>query len=616
MSLPFDSLALVPRHLRFMGESDETFLQIADELASEVLPWIQADCRLLDFGCGYGRLAYGLARNGFAGQYIGVDVLPRHVGWLANHFFPQTGGQYQFTTTELKNPRYNPNGKLLQETDLGFAPADFDAVAVMDTFIHLPEGDIAAHLATLAGFLKPGGTLIARFARVPADFSPDTQRDGHPRRIEARLSPNAYAESLDDPTRLVAYREQFLLGQFSDAGLAVELDIPGQWLNPVEAGRNYDLFVLTKRADDQNIVTTKDALIASEIIVTDPVAFDGDVTTTSDNRANDNTAIAELEKADDAASTVATDEPAQVAEVVPIVKEVQAVDALPTVEQTHAVEPLPTVEQTQAHVGSIPAGAIESTPFDLIHDFLTAEDILPEGDIVIEQYAVSIADTATATVAEPPKRLSPELAGGIKKLHVGCGPIHHWPDWWNVDIRAFAGVDECKDVTQPWAWKDLEYIYSEYFLQALTLEDALQFFYHAGNALRQGGVMRLSTPNLRWILLTHLNPHERSDERAIKGTFAVNRAFHGWGHHFLWTESLLRHILKSMGFEDVRLCQYGKSPEAALDHREAHDTFTDAGGELCVIIVECRRGLQPISIPQDLSDQIEDEFVKHVRSGH
>lgn len=489
----FDDLPpLVPRHLRFLGESDEVFLQIADELAAAVIPWLSGEGKVLDFGCGYGRLAYGLARNGFSGHYIGVDVLPRHVGWLANHFFPQTGARYQFTTIDLMNARYNPNGKSLQEEPLEFAHGEFDGIAALDVFIHLPESDVAAHLTALAALLKSGGTLVARFLRLPNDFSLDSVNDDGKGALAAQLSQNAFTQSPEDPTQRVAFREQFLLNSFSAAGLVVELDIPGHRLGSADSGRGHDLFVLTKREIDKEVVTTVDIVTAANIDAT------ADIITT---------------------------------------------------------------------VGTL-------------------------------------------------ERLSPAFSTGLKKLHVGCGPRHIWPDWWNVDIRPFTGVDECKDVSQPWAWKDLDYIYSEYFLQALAIENALHFFYYAGNALRHGGVMRLSTPNLRWILLTHLNPHERSENRSITGTFAVNRAFYGWGHHFLWTEALLCHTLFAMGFEDVRLCEYGKSSEAALNHREAHASFSDAAGQQSVVIVECRRGLQPITIPQALSDLIEEEFVKHVRSGH
>jgi hypothetical protein len=48
------------------------------------------------------------------------------------------------------------------------------------------------------------------------------------------------------------------------------------------------------------------------------------------------------------------------------------------------------------------------------------------------------------------RRLGPNTPLGIRKVHVGCGPHAILPDWWNVDIRSFLGIDEVIDATAPW----------------------------------------------------------------------------------------------------------------------------------------------------------------------
>lgn len=91
------------------------------------------------------------------------------------------------------------------------------------------------------------------------------------------------------------------------------------------------------------------------------------------------------------------------------------------------------------------------------------------------------------------KRKSPSHADGIKPIQVGCGPKNIFHDWWNVDIRQFAGIDEVNDVTQSWSWKDtLDYVYGEHFLEHLTITQAIDFLVEAGNALHVGGKIRLS----------------------------------------------------------------------------------------------------------------------------
>lgn len=68
------------------------------------------------------------------------------------------------------------------------------------------------------------------------------------------------------------------------------------------------------------------------------------------------------------------------------------------------------------------------------------------------------------------ERLGPRSPGGIKKVHVGCGPHAIMEDWWNVDIRTFPRIDEALDAAQPWPYSDLCYIYAEHFLEHLALD--------------------------------------------------------------------------------------------------------------------------------------------------
>src|SRR5262245_24244666 len=98
-----------------------------------------------------------------------------------------------------------------------------------------------------------------------------------------------------------------------------------------------------------------------------------------------------------------------------------------------------------------------------------------------------------------PPRLGPRDPGGTRRLHVGCGPRNLMAEWWNVDILTFPGVDEVADVTVPWPWHNLEYVFGEHFLEHLALDDAVKFLTEAAWNLRPGGRIRLSTPGLEWV---------------------------------------------------------------------------------------------------------------------
>lgn len=216
-----------------------------------------------------------------------------------------------------------------------------------------------------------------------------------------------------------------------------------------------------------------------------------------------------------------------------------------------------------------------------------------------------------------PNRFPPDHLNGIRRVQVGCGPHHIRSEWWNVDIRAFDGVDQDLDVTHPWPWEAcLEYVYGEHFLEHLAIEDAVRFLANAGNALIPGGRIRLSTPSLEWVLATHYRL-DRSDGDKISETFAVNRAFHGWGHNFLYSKPMLEFFLDNMGYEEIEFFEFGQSRTDALRNLERHGSWSVAGGYPNIWIVEAERGSKgPIQPSDYLLAEIESKIARYVRSGH
>jgi predicted SAM-dependent methyltransferase len=198
---------------------------------------------------------------------------------------------------------------------------------------------------------------------------------------------------------------------------------------------------------------------------------------------------------------------------------------------------------------------------------------------------------------------------------VGCGPKNLMVDWWNVDIRSFKGVDEVADVTAPWPWHDLDYVYGEHFLEHLSPDQAVDFLRQARTGLRPGGRIRLSTPGLEWVWRTHFRSGETA-QGVVADTYRANRAFHGWGHQFLWSEELLTGLLSSMGYEDVETFTYGESNDPVLHSIERHGKFSVNQGHPSVIIVEAVRGEREISLEQGIEAWIEAEFLSHVNAGH
>lgn len=192
------------------------------------------------------------------------------------------------------------------------------------------------------------------------------------------------------------------------------------------------------------------------------------------------------------------------------------------------------------------------------------------------------------------------------RLHVGSGPIAI-PGWTNVDIAAFPGVDVVHDVREPWPFNDVEFIFAEHFIEHLTLVEGLKFLRACRAALSADGVLRVSTPNLDWVWLTHYKPpSELSLEEQLVGCLEINRAFHGWGHRFLYNLRTLDLALRASGFRDVDPLGYGESPNPALRNLERHERHRDLPVAPSVIVVEARGTAKP-------STELEERIEQYVR---
>lgn len=173
------------------------------------------------------------------------------------------------------------------------------------------------------------------------------------------------------------------------------------------------------------------------------------------------------------------------------------------------------------------------------------------------------------------------------KLHVGAGRAR-LEGWVNLDIQELPGVDVVADVTKGLDFANAEAVFAEHFLEHLAIADAINFLTEAHRVLEPGGWLRLSTPNLDWVWTTHYRLQAEPDQKR-QDALALNRAFHGWRHQFLWNREMLGEALASCGFEPVRWCRYGESELAVFHGLERHETYNDAPDLPHVIIAEGRK---------------------------
>ena len=210
---------LPAHHLRFCGEElrdDERFLASAEAEVRrlEERCGLTASTRLLDLGCGYGRLALGLVERFGSLTYQGVDVDRHAIAWCRRHVAPRSGG-FSFLHLDLANPRYNPGGDRIGEGyRLPFGDGSFDLAYLFSVFSHMDAGEVAVYLRELARLLAPGGRVFLT-AFVEEGVAP------------VAINPPGYRRAWRGPLHCVRYERGFFADLVAAAGLETERLEPG-----------------------------------------------------------------------------------------------------------------------------------------------------------------------------------------------------------------------------------------------------------------------------------------------------------------------------------------------------------------------------------------------------
>ena len=186
-----------------------------------------------------------------------------------------------------------------------------------------------------------------------------------------------------------------------------------------------------------------------------------------------------------------------------------------------------------------------------------------------------------------------------KRLHIGCGQ-QSIPGWINIDNQGLPGVDQVLDVRRGLPFRGVAAIYAEHFLEHLTLDDGLAFLRECRRVLADDGTLRLSTPSLEWVLTTHYRwTQDVTPENRLSDCVLLNRAFHAWGHQFLYNAPTLAAALRAAGFARADFRAYGESEIPELAGLERHEKSPDTPELPHVLIVEGSGRAAPVPMPEE-----------------
>jgi SAM-dependent methyltransferase len=221
-----DRLTPPRRFSGYVGRGD--FRATGDEFLGHFgeLGGLRAEDRVLEIGCGIGRMARvlaGVLRP--PGSYDGFDVVASGIGWCQEHY-RNTPAPFRFRHADLRNSAYNPGGALDPDT-YRFAHDDgaFDLVIATSLFTHLLPGAADHYLAEAARILAPGGRLFCTWQLFSAD---------RPAPVPLQSLGGAWGERVRVadpavPEEAVAYEEGWLTERLAARGLSLGTLTHGTW---------------------------------------------------------------------------------------------------------------------------------------------------------------------------------------------------------------------------------------------------------------------------------------------------------------------------------------------------------------------------------------------------
>jgi SAM-dependent methyltransferase len=235
-----------PEYLHSVGDGDfvavgKEFLRHFTELAN-----LQPDERILDIGCGTGRMTRPIAHFLKSGSYDGIDIVAPSIAWCQRAYasrFPN----FRFHFLDAFNKVYNPSGKQRAcDYRFPFDDAAFSFVFLTSVFTHMLPKDMENYLREIARMLKPGGRCLITYFLLNLDSLRHigqglTQPSFPHEAVGCRIWKEKYPEAA------VAYEESRIRALYQSHGLQVIEPIRFGFWSGREDGLSYQDIVLARK---------------------------------------------------------------------------------------------------------------------------------------------------------------------------------------------------------------------------------------------------------------------------------------------------------------------------------------------------------------------------------
>lgn len=237
---------LPPEHL-LEGVGSGDFEAIGREAVDNIARFasLRPDDRVLDVGCGLGRVVQPLAEVLTVGTYEGIDTLPEYIEFCNS--IGLDPDRFRFQHADIYSSFYNPTATIKAE-DFRFPWPDrsFTLAIATSLFTHLSAAATENYLREIYRVLEPGGRLFSSFfvldgwalhgieehnSRPPFHYEIEHGRISNPK----------------NPEFAIAFDSEWLLQLFLSIGWEISAFERGKWRRPLTEGPSYQDLVVARR---------------------------------------------------------------------------------------------------------------------------------------------------------------------------------------------------------------------------------------------------------------------------------------------------------------------------------------------------------------------------------
>jgi SAM-dependent methyltransferase len=194
--------------------SGETLVQLLSDFAE-----LRPSSKILDVGCGMGRLAVPLTRYlDEDGSYDGLDIVESGIKWC-NENIAARHRNFHFSLADVFNAEYQPGGRAkASEYRFPYADETFDLVVLASVFTHMVPDEMEHYVTEVSRVLQRGGCCFATYFLINAESRRLMASGESSVRFKHNLDSH-WLVSLRVPELSVGYDEEYVRNVYEKRGL-------------------------------------------------------------------------------------------------------------------------------------------------------------------------------------------------------------------------------------------------------------------------------------------------------------------------------------------------------------------------------------------------------------